>query len=402
MLLVLCVDLDDDVGRKTDFETPIVGREAVETAAVALATADPEDSDVNVLFQGLHLHDGLRGDGETVEVAAITGNEKADVSANREVGSELDRVLAGLATGESVSAIVVTDGAQDESVIPVIRSRVPVDGVRRVVVRQAQDLESMYYTIKQVLNDPETRGTILVPLGILLLIYPLVAVADLLGLPGSVFGVLSALLGLYVLFRGLGLEETVDEYAERGRQLLYTGRVTLITYVVAAALLFIGGVDGIEAVRTVQARMEPSTLDVIAALVYGAVQWFAAAGITSSLGQITDEYLADRFEWRYLNAPFYVVSIAVVLYAVSAFVLGYRALPYVAVALTVGTLLGLASTLVFAIAESRLEGRAEPTWTRVRRTGRSHAVAARTHADQSRTRSVVGRSSPRSWFRSVR
>lgn len=361
MLLVLCVDLDDDVGRKTDFETPVVGRDAVEAAAVALATADPEDSDVNVLFQGVHLHDDLAGDGETVEVAAITGNEKADVSANREVGAELDRVLAGLATGESVSAVVVTDGAQDESVIPVIRSRVPVDGVRRVVVRQAQDLESMYYTIKQVLNDPETRGTILVPLGILLLIYPLVAVADLLGLPGSVFGMLSALLGLYVLFRGLGLEETVDEYAERGRQLLYTGRVTLITYVVAAALLFIGGVGGIEAVEEAQTRMDPSALEVIAALVYGAVQWFAAAGITSSLGQITDEYLADRFEWRYLNAPFYVVSIAVVLHAVSAFVLGYQELPYVAVALTVGTLLGLASTLTFAIAESRLERRAEPT-----------------------------------------
>ncbi|WP_336343008.1 DUF373 family protein [Halalkalicoccus ordinarius] len=361
MLLVLCVDLDDDVGRKTDFETPVVGRGNVEAAAVALATADPEDSDVNVLFQGVHLHDDLAGEGETVEVAAITGNEKADVSANREVGAELDRVLAGLATGESVSAIVVTDGAQDESVVPVIRSRVPVDGVRRVVVRQAQDLESMYYTIKQVLNDPETRGTILVPLGILLLIYPLVAVANLLGLPGSVFGMLSALLGLYVLFRGLGLEETVDEYAERGRQLLYTGRVTLITYVVAAALLFIGGVGGIEAVEEVRTEMDPSALEIIAALVYGAVQWFAAAGITSSLGQITDEYLADRFEWRYLNAPFYVVSIAVVLYAVSAFVLGYQTLPYVAVALTVGTLLGLVSTLTFAIAESRFERRAEPT-----------------------------------------
>ncbi len=361
MLLVLCVDLDDDVGRKTGFETPVIGRDAVEAAAVALATADPEDSDVNVLFQGVHLHDDLAGDGESVEVAAITGNEKADVSANREVGDELDRVLAGLATGESVSAIVVTDGAQDESVIPVIRSRVPVDGVRRVVVRQAQDLESMYYTIKQVLNDPETRGTILVPLGILLLIYPLVAVADLLGLPGSVFGMLSALLGLYVLFRGLGLEETVDEYAERGRQLLYTGRVTLITYVVAAALLFIGGVGGIEAVEELRAEMDPGALEIVAALVYGAVQWFAAAGITSSLGQITDEYLAERFEWRYLNAPFYVVSIAVVLHAVSAFVLGYQELPYVAVALTVGTLLGLASTLTFAIAESRFERRAEPT-----------------------------------------
>ncbi|WP_122087973.1 DUF373 family protein, partial [Halalkalicoccus subterraneus] len=85
------------------------------------------------------------------------------------------------------------------------------------------------------------------------------------------------------------------------------------------------------------------------------------AGITSSLGQITDEYLAGRFEWRYLNAPFYVISIAVVLRAVSAFVLGYQNLAYVAIALTVGTVLGLASTLIFAIAESRMERRAEPT-----------------------------------------
>ena len=30
MLLVLCVDLDDDLGRKTGFETPVTGRDAVE------------------------------------------------------------------------------------------------------------------------------------------------------------------------------------------------------------------------------------------------------------------------------------------------------------------------------------------------------------------------------------
>lgn len=47
MLLVLCVDLDDDLGRKTEKQTPIIGRGSVEEAAVALATADPEDSDVN-------------------------------------------------------------------------------------------------------------------------------------------------------------------------------------------------------------------------------------------------------------------------------------------------------------------------------------------------------------------
>jgi putative membrane protein len=362
MLLVLCVDLDDDLGRKAGVETPVIGREAVEEAAVALATVDPEDSDVNVLFQGVHIANEFGEKGEAVTVAAVTGTEKADVTANRKVGEELDYVLASLSTDERISAVVVTDGAQDESVIPVIRSRVPVDGVRRVVVRQAQDLESMYYTIKQVLNDPETRGTILVPLGILLLIYPLATLADRFGFPGATLGVLSALLGLYLLGRGLGAGEAVDRWTERVRRVLYTGRVTLITSVVAAALLLIGGIGGIEALEAAQAPgTELSALEVIAALVYGAVQWFAAAGITSSLGRITDAYLADRLEWRYLNAPFYVVSIAVVLHGVSAYLLGYQELPYVAAALTAGTLVGLVSTLTFAIVETRSARRAEPT-----------------------------------------
>jgi putative membrane protein len=359
MLLVLCVDLDDDLGRKTDIDTPVVGRDAVEEAAVALATADPEDSDVNVLFEGCHLADSISD--ETVEVAAVTGVDGSDVAANRAVGEELDRVLAQLATGEDVRAIVVTDGAQDESVVPVIRSRVDIDGVRRVVVRQAQDLESMYYTIKQVLNDPETRGTLLVPLGILLLIYPLTILADVLGFPGTVFGVVSALLGLYVLARGFGLEETLDTAVERGRAALFTGRVTIITYVVAAALLVIGGVSGVQMLDQIRAAtVGPLPVsDVLAALVYGSVQWFAAAGVTSSLGRVTDEYLAGEFEWGYLNAPFYVVAIAAVLHGVSAFFLGRATLEYLAITLTGGTLLGLASTLSFAVVESWSERRAD-------------------------------------------
>jgi putative membrane protein len=360
MLLVLCVDLDDDLGRKTDFDTPVVGRDNVEAAAVSLATADPEDSDVNVMFEGVHLAD--RVEDERVEVAVVTGNESGDVAANRAVGDEVDEVLASLSTSEEIQAVIVTDGAQDESVIPVIRSRVPIDGVRRVVVRQAQDLESMYYTIKQVLDDPETRGTILVPLGILLLIYPLAIISDSLGLPGAaVFGVTSGLLGLYVLGRGLGVERFVDSAAEKARNSLYAGRVTLITYVVAAALLVVGGVRGVEMLETVQREASGSVgpIRVLAALVSGAVKWFTAAGITTSLGQITDEYLADRFRWRYLNAPFYVLAIAVVLHAVSAYFLGRVPLTYLAVMLTAGTLLGLASTLAFAIAESRRSRHAE-------------------------------------------
>jgi putative membrane protein len=316
-----------------------------------------------VLFEGVHLYEEI--DDETVEVAAVTGTDGGDVAANRKVGREVDTVLATLATGEDVRALVVTDGAQDESVVPVIRSRIAIDGVRRVVVRQAQNLESVYYTTKQVLDDPETRGTILVPLGILLLIYPIAILADYYGVTGAaVFGLTSALLGLYVLFRGLALEERLDALAERARSGLFAGRVVITTYVVAAALMVIGGVNGVALAEGVPGTIGGSAsapLAVIAALVRGSVVWFATAGVTASLGRVVDEYLADRFEWRYLNAPFYMLSIAVVLYSVSGYFLGSVALDTLAAALTGGTLLGLASTLTFAIAESRFPRGPEPT-----------------------------------------
>ena len=362
MLLVVCIDLDDDIGRKTGVETPVVGRQAVEDAAVELATADPEDSDSNVLFEGCHVYDELTAsEDESVEVTAVTGLEGSDVAANRAVGEELDTVLARLETGEDVRAILVTDGAQDESVVPVIRSRIRIDGVRRVVVRQAQDLESMYYTIKQVLNDPETRGTILIPLGILLLIYPLAVLADFIGLQGDAFGLVSGLLGLYLLSRGLGLEQWLDDTVERLLSGLYAGRVTLVTYLVAIVLFVIGSVSGFDALQIRQTASAPlGVLEVLAAMVWGAIPWFAAAGVTSSLGRVTDEYLAGRFEWRYLNAPFYVLAITGILHAVSGYVLGEVDLSYLAVILTAGTLLGLASTLAFAVAESRMESRSKP------------------------------------------
>ncbi len=361
MLLVLCVDRDDDLGRKTDFDTPVVGRSAVQQAATALATADPEDSDVNVLFKGLQIIDHIAD--EPATLAVVTGTEGDDVLADRHVGNELDTVLASLDSHEDLRAIVVTDGAQDEGVLPVIRSRLPIDGVRRVVVRQVQDLESVYYTVKQVLDDPETRGTILIPLGILLLVYPLAILASYFDLPGSVFGVTSGLLGLYLLARGFGITDVLETTVDRLQQALYTGRVTIVTYLVAVALLVIGGASGLEQLEIIRSHTaDPLTVsEIIAALVYGAVQWFAAAGITTSLGQITDEYLANRLEWRYLNAPFYVIAIAVVLHGVSSFFLGVASLTYLAAALTGGFLLGVGSTLAFAVAEARHPDRSSST-----------------------------------------
>jgi putative membrane protein len=164
------------------------------------------------------------------------------------------------------------------------------------------------------------------------------------------------------LFRGLGLEASVDRTADALRNLLYAGRVTLITYVVALALIVVGGVQGTETVAAVRGVTDGALPlgTAVTAFVHGFVQWLGVAGVTSSLGQITDEYLAGRFRWRYLNAPFYVVAIAVVSYGVTGFVLPSApsvtslTLADLALVLAGGTLLGVLSTLTFAIAESQL------------------------------------------------
>ncbi|AWB27759.1 DUF373 family protein [Halococcoides cellulosivorans] len=353
MLLVLCVDLDDDLGRKTDVSTPVVGRDAVRDAAVSLATADAEDSDLNVLFEGVNIYDRIDPN-ETVAVAAITGTEGSDVAANRAVGEELDAVLDGLSTDGDARALLVTDGAQDESVVPVVRSRVQIDGVRRVVVRQAQDLESMYYTIKQVIADPETRGTVLIPLGIVLLIYPLSVLANALNFPGDVFGVASGLFGLYLIARGLGLEQRLDEAVDQLQSALYAGRVTLITSLVAGLLGIVGVVIGVN-----ELAPPPTELDVfvvgrrLAAVVNAAVVWIAAAGIVSSSGRVVDGYLRGTFEWRHLNAPFYIVAIAGAIHAASGWITGSATQNYLFVMVTAGLMLGLASTFAFAVADAR-------------------------------------------------
>ena len=54
--LVLNIDRDDDIGFKAEIESPVIGREACLDAAVRLALADPEDSDVTCYLSGnFHL-----------------------------------------------------------------------------------------------------------------------------------------------------------------------------------------------------------------------------------------------------------------------------------------------------------------------------------------------------------
>ena len=164
--LVLAVDRDDDYGVKANVETPIIGFDQCRDAAVSRGVVDPEDSDVNGLFAALNIYRELSEDGRDVEVALICGDKKVGHISDSVVIDELEAVLKEV---QPDRVILVGDGAEDEYVYPIVSSRVPIDSVKKVYVKQAPGLEGAFYIVSRMLNDYEKRKRFLAPLGYLMI-----------------------------------------------------------------------------------------------------------------------------------------------------------------------------------------------------------------------------------------
>ncbi|WIV67563.1 DUF373 family protein [Natrialbaceae archaeon AArc-T1-2] len=331
--LVVCLDRTDDVGRKTGLRTPIVGWEAVRALVTDVGLADPEDSSVNSLLETLHVAKRLRDDDEDPVVAVVSGDRDSMVSADRAVATQLDDLIAEY---DPDSAIVVIDSAEDERLVPIVESRVQVDSVDRVVVRQARDIESTYYLLKQFLADEELRQTVLVPIGLALLVFPLLA--TLVG-PAEGAAAITTVIGLFLLYKGFSVDEIVTGLARRVQESLYTGQVSVVTYVVAGGLtlvgLFVGalGISGLEATSGVFLPAMKFAFD--------SVPWLAMAALTASAGRLLDELIGDEpIKGSYLNLPFIVVSVGLVVRGFSAYFLERGGIiePFVVPPIDVGAL----------------------------------------------------------------
>ncbi len=215
--LVLTVDRDDDLGSKTSIRGPVVGRRQVLTSALKLGVADPEESDTNAILGALRQYDLLaeaKSEDDQVEIAILTGDEKVGVRSDRAIAAQLEEVVSAFQPDQ---ALLVTDGAEDESVLPIIQSQVRIDHVEKVIVKQSKGIEGTYYYIVKALEDPKWRSKIMVPLGAVMAIFGLgIMLPNEIG--GVVIGALPLVLGLYILSKGAGLESTVARVVQEMRE----------------------------------------------------------------------------------------------------------------------------------------------------------------------------------------
>ncbi len=246
-LLILCVDRDNDIGRKTNTPTPIVGKKDNLDSALKLILADPEEADANTMFEAIRIYDDLQQDRTTngvYEIATIAGSELGGVSSDRKLVSELMDVLKRF---KADGLILVTDGFADEDIIPLVQSRVPVTSVRRVVVKHSESIEetaaifSRYW--KMIMEDPRYSrivlglpGILLISIGLLVYlgtfirfdIYTWTAIVGLI------------IIGGYLLEKGYGLDRRISAALSRPYHYTISGLVTNFSLLAGFLLAGVG------------------------------------------------------------------------------------------------------------------------------------------------------------------
>ncbi|MHB8585583.1 MAG: DUF373 family protein [Thermoplasmatota archaeon] len=310
LILVLCVDRDNDLGRKAGVTSPIIGRQANIDAATALSLADPEDSDSNSVFGAVAAYDELRRDGIEAEVVTLCGHERVGSTSDRKISDQFEQVLASI---RPERCIFVTDGAEDEFVLPIVASRLRVDAVRRIIVKQNADIEGTYYVIKKALEDDKIQRTIFIPLALGLLVYGIFA---LLGDSEKGVGAITLVVGLYFLSKALHIGAAAARLLVDFYSGLTAGRVSLFTSMLAL-LSIAGGV-----LLAVRAALQDTTSQrweiVLLEAVIGTqlLWWLIFASFLTIAGKVLDAWVRERqILWSYWMLPFSLVAAGLILTA---------------------------------------------------------------------------------------
>ena len=306
--LILSVDRDDDVGYKAKVDTPAIGRAACLEAAEKLGLADPEDSDTNAIFQAIKTYDEEIAAGNSAEVALISGNHMNMLEGDRRVAKLLSEVVEQTGVTE---CILISDGAEDEYILPIIQSQLKIVGIVRVTIKQLPNIEGTFYIIKKLFRDRKFARSFLVPLGILLIIGAVVAFL----MPGiTAILVVIGILGIYLLIKGLDLDDYLVSAVKRIGQSFKRGKFAAIAYIAGIVLVIAGGIAGLISIVVNYPNAGNASLFYnILTFLYGGLIWFGLGALVFSLGKFIDVIQTDIASlYKVYVAPFFCVAITLI------------------------------------------------------------------------------------------
>jgi len=320
--LILNVDRDNDFGEKVGIEGPLIGRQECYRAASKLIIQDPEDSDANALFGAIRHYDELHNEGMDVEIALITGDDEVGRKSDEKIGRQLDILMVYPRIYSDV--ILVSDGAEDDYITPLITSRIKIRYVKHVIVRHNQNIESLYYYIVKALKDKKLVSKFLIPIGLVLLTYGLATLAFIfyssLALKQitvnpnqGAITLVTLVLGSYFVERGFEIGKKILWTVRSMQQYANDTRVTFITYLVSALIILSGLGFTYSGIRT----MNVPILDIILIFLSSMVWWVYASTFVRIVGLVIQMYIGRKEgAARMWSTAFFVFGTAFIFYGV--------------------------------------------------------------------------------------
>ncbi|MCS4537978.1 MAG: DUF373 family protein [Thaumarchaeota archaeon] len=243
-LLVLCVDRDDDVGTKAMVKTPVMGREACAKVASSLAIADPEEADANAIFAAIKLHDEIMRKGYASEVAVVAGRFEGGVEADQKLRKELLQITDAY---NADGVILVTDGAEDKEVLPILQGVLPVVSVKRVVIKHSAGVEETYEVLgrylRMLIYDPRYSKFFLGLPGLLIFAWGVLA---FLGRITEATTISLGIMGIAFMIRGFNL----DKHAMSLAHIKPSGYIRLFSALAAMLSIAAGFFQGFATIGT--------------------------------------------------------------------------------------------------------------------------------------------------------
>jgi putative membrane protein len=302
--LVLCVDRDNDLGRKANIESPIIGKKNNVEAATKLAIVDPEDSDVNAIFSAVSTYENLKEEGRKVEVATICGDIDVGVKSDQILAEQLEKVIEKT---KAEDVILITDGAEDEYILPIIQSRIKISSVKRVTVKQSKLIENEYYKFVKFLEDEKIQKKFLLPIALVMIVWAVFTLlGNFAGYSISSFTIALLTLGAYILIRAMRWEKNVEAIWKEIKAGLLGGKLTFYIYIIAIALLIAIILYAYNQATSVEIiSIWHFITSFLANFIWGAV----AVSLLVIFGRMIDVYIREkRMQWSYWILPFSSIS----------------------------------------------------------------------------------------------
>lgn len=208
-VLILCIDRDDDLGVKTKIKTPVVGLKGCQNAAIKLALSDPEEADANAIFASIKTYHEFIKKGKQCEICIVTGLNSGGYKSDEKIRNEITSVVKKT---KSKSAIIVSDGADEMYLLPVIQELIPIISIQRIIIKHSGALEETYSVLgkylKMLIFEKRFSKIALGVPGIIFLSWAFLGIFNLLN---QAITVTLGILGLALIVRGFDLDRlTMD------------------------------------------------------------------------------------------------------------------------------------------------------------------------------------------------